>query len=50
MHYKEITQEVLKVKSVHGKTPAQTLRAAVAKDSRFKKVDRGMYALAEWSF
>ena len=48
MHYVNITQEVLKVKQTKGKTPQQTLRALIAKDERFVKVDRGTYGLKEW--
>jgi len=48
MNYKDITKEVLRFKSVTGKTPAQSLRATIAKDRRFKKVGKGTYALAEW--
>jgi DNA-directed RNA polymerase delta subunit len=48
IHYKDITKEILILKSVTGKTPAQSLRAIIAKDKRFKRVGKGTYGLAEW--
>ena len=46
MHYRELTNEVLKFVKSGGKTPAATLRSAMGRDRRFIKIGRGFYKLA----
>jgi len=47
MNYKDITKEILKIKKTKGKTPDETIRVKLAKDSRFIRFNRGIYGLKE---
>lgn len=50
MHYKVLARKVQDVVPVRGKNPAATLLAFMARDpKRFKRVDRGCYALVNES-
>lgn len=45
MHYKEITEEVLKHRQITGKTPEMTVLAMLIKNKAlFKRTDVGIYA------
>ena len=50
MHYKAITEEVLKRSKSAGTTPQNSMFARMTTDnlSRFKKVGKGLFGLAEW--
>ncbi len=48
LHYKELTDLIMKKKKIAGRTPQNTIRAAIAYDTRFKRVGEGVYALAVW--
>jgi hypothetical protein len=48
LHYKYITEVLLKQKIVRGKTPHQTVCARLSKSKRFTRVAEGTYALARW--
>lgn len=48
MHYMELTRLILRERSLSGRTPHETVRAAVGTDPRFKRVAEGVYALTEW--
>jgi DNA-directed RNA polymerase delta subunit len=50
MHYKKITEEVLKRSKSVGETPQNTMFARMTTDTqnRFKKTGKGMFGLTEW--
>lgn len=50
MHYKKITEEVLKRNKSVGLTPANSMFARMTTDNkdRFKKLGKGKFGLAEW--
>ena len=48
MHYKEITKQILKKCALSGKTPNETVRVSLGRDSKFVRVAEGLYALAKW--
>ena len=50
MHYKKITEEVLKRSKSVGATPENTMFARMTTDNknRFKKAGKGIFALTEW--
>jgi len=50
MHYKKITEEVLKRSKSVGATPENTMFARMTTDNknRFKKAGKGTFALTEW--
>ncbi len=49
MHYKKITEEVLKECKSVGKTPQNTMYARMLTDKkRFKLLGKGKFALLEW--
>jgi hypothetical protein len=46
MHYKELTKQILKLRTTKGKTPDQTVLTMLERDEeRFEKVDKGVYRL-----
>ena len=49
LHYTEITRLVMRKRPLTGRTPANSVRARLGSDPRFKRVAEGVYALAEWS-
>jgi len=50
MHYKKITEEVLKKTKSVGLTPQNSMFARMATDNkgRFTKLGKGMFGLTEW--
>ena len=50
MHYKQITEEVLKRSKSVGETPQNSMFARMITDNknRFKKTGKGMFGLTEW--
>jgi len=50
MHYKTITEEVLKKTQSVGLTPQNSMFARMATDNqgRFTKLGKGMFGLTEW--
>ncbi len=51
MHYKEITEIVLKESNSLGQTPQNTMFARMSTDTkeRFKHLGKGVFALTEWN-
>ena len=47
MHYKQLTEQILKLKQTKGKTPDQTVLAILERDARFEKVSRGVYRVKQ---
>jgi hypothetical protein len=47
MHYRDITAEVQKIRTMGGKTPDATLRTDMGRDPRFVRIGQGVYALVE---
>jgi DNA-directed RNA polymerase delta subunit len=47
LHYKEITNLIMKSKEVKGKTPWNTVNASLCTNPKFKRVDKGTYALSD---
>jgi hypothetical protein len=48
LHYRELAEFVRPYVRLAGKTPQQTVRSALARDERFKRVAEGVYGLSEW--
>ena len=49
MHYKDITSDLQERRIyIPGKDPSATLLSKMSRDSRFKRVKRGTYALSTW--
>lgn len=47
LHYKEITNLIMKKKELKGKTPWNTVNACLCTNPKFKRVDKGIYALSD---
>ena len=48
LHYRELTQRVLRLMPLSGATPWETLRSRIGTSPTFKRVGAGVYGLAEW--
>jgi hypothetical protein len=49
LHYKELTQMIMRERTLQGQTPHETVRSSIGTDPRFKRVAEGVYALTEWT-
>ena len=47
MHYRKLTEQILRLKPTKGKTPEQTVLAALERDPRFERVSRGVYRVKQ---
>ena len=51
LHYKTLTDLIMKKKELKSKTPWNTVNAAICTNSKFKRIGKGRsgtYALREW--
>jgi hypothetical protein len=48
LHYKELTELLLKRLPLEGKTPYESVRTQIGYNQNFKRIAEGVYALAEW--
>lgn len=48
LHYRELTDLILKQTQLGGKTPAQSVRSAIGTNDGFKRVAEGVYCPTEW--
>lgn len=48
LHYSTITNLIMNISQLNGKTPSQTVRVELAKSPAFIRVGHGFYALEKW--
>ena len=48
LHYKTLTSLLLDKYNLKGKTPALSVRSALARNTKFRRVAEGVYALSIW--
>jgi hypothetical protein len=50
MHYRKITEEVIKVKEIKAENPHHDVNALMGVDQRFIRYQRGMWGLVKWKY
>ncbi|MBN2395223.1 MAG: winged helix-turn-helix domain-containing protein, partial [Candidatus Atribacteria bacterium] len=50
MHYRAITEEVMKVKKINAENPHHDVHAIMGSDHRFMKYQRGVWGLVKWKY
>lgn len=50
MHYRRITEEVIKVKKMNAENPHHDVNAIMGSDQRFIKYQRGIWGLVKWKY
>jgi len=50
MHYRQITEEVIKVKDIKAENPHHDVNASMGVDQRFIRYQRGIWGLVKWKY
>ncbi len=50
LHYRKITEELLKIKPLKVKEPCYTVNASMSGDKRFMRAKRGIWGLVKWKY
>jgi len=50
MHYRKITEEVMKVKEIKAENPHHDVNASMGVDQRFIRYQRGIWGLVKWKY
>ena len=48
LHYREVTNRIMNKIQLRGKTPQNSVRAAMGNNPKFIRIAEGIYALSEW--
>lgn len=50
MHYRKITEEIMKIKEIKAENPHHEVNALIGVDKRFTKYHRGIWGLTKWKY
>ncbi len=50
MYYRDIVDEILKIRKIKGKSPYYIVNSCMSQDKRFERVDKGIWGLSKWRY
>ena len=50
MYYRDIVDEILKIRKIKGKSPYHIVNSCMSQDGRFERVDKGIWGLSKWKY
>ncbi len=50
MYYRDIVDEILKIRKIKGKSPYYIVNSCMSQDKRFERIDKGIWGLSKWRY
>ncbi len=50
MYYRDIVDEILKIRKIKGKSPYYIVNSCMSQDRRFERIDKGIWGLSKWRY